>query len=125
MIAPVFHIHRARDEAIPMAHSAIHSDLPSPMRRPILHDQVEELPRGTGPLAGLLAMLMFLVVVELLRRTTGITSLIDALADAILYITPMQGFSLALDLFGAQAKTMLLVGVLLALLLVGAWLGAR
>lgn len=81
--------------------------------------------RLRGVAAGTLAMLALLVVVVVLRQLTEVTSLLDTLAEALLLYMPMGMFSLSLDLFGPQAKTMLLAGLMLVLLLIGAWLGDR
>jgi DMSO/TMAO reductase YedYZ molybdopterin-dependent catalytic subunit len=81
--------------------------------------------RRRGMAAGFLAMLAYLVVVEVLRQATEVTSLLDAMADALLLFMPMSLFSLALDVFGTQAKTLLLAGLLAAMLLVGIWIGHR
>jgi DMSO/TMAO reductase YedYZ molybdopterin-dependent catalytic subunit len=78
-----------------------------------------------GWLAGAIAMLGMLAVLILGRSITGTVSLVDALADAMLLAMPLSVFSWLLDLLGQQAKTFLLVGLLLLLILVGAWLGGR
>jgi len=79
--------------------------------------------RRRGLIAGLLAMLAMLVVVVILRQTSEVSSLLDALADALLLFLPMSLFSLSLDVFGAQAKTMLLAGLMVGLLGTGALIG--
>ncbi len=78
-----------------------------------------------GVAAGVLAMLGFLVVVVVLRQLTQVVSLLDAMADALLRYLPMGMFSLSLDLFGTQAKTLLLAGLMVALLVLGAIIGWR
>lgn len=78
-----------------------------------------------GVIAGVLAMLALLVVVVILRQLTQVVSLLDALADALLRYLPMGMFSLSLDLFGTQAKTLLLAGLMAALLVLGGVIGWR
>src|SRR5690606_6686252 len=53
----------------------------------------------------------------------GTLSLLDTLADGILLVMPLSLFSWFLDLFGTQAKTLLLVGLAILMLLVGAGIG--
>jgi len=79
--------------------------------------------RRRGLIAGLLASLAMLVVVVVIRRLSDARSLLDALADALLLLMPMGMFSLALDLFGSQAKTIMLGGLMLALIGIGALIG--
>ncbi len=79
--------------------------------------------RWRGIAAGVLAMLAMLAVVVVTRSLFDIPSLIDAMADALLLILPMQMFSLALDLFDAQAKTMMLAGLMLLLIILGGLIG--
>lgn len=86
-------------------------------------DQRRTRDRRRGVLAGVLAMLALLMVVIILREATGTVSLLDAMADALLFYLPMGMFSLALDLFGMQAKTLLLAGLMLVLLIIGGWIG--
>jgi len=78
-----------------------------------------------GRLAGAVAMLGMLAAIVLGRIALNAVSLLDSLADALLLAMPLSVFSWLLNLLGTQAKTMLLVGLLLALLLIGAWLGGR
>ncbi|HEV2067706.1 MAG TPA: hypothetical protein VGR08_12800, partial [Thermomicrobiales bacterium] len=73
--------------------------------------------------AGALAAVAMLVVLIVLRSFTGIVSLIDSLADALLLVMPMGIFSLMLEIFGSQAKTLLLVGLIALLVLGGALVG--
>lgn len=73
--------------------------------------------------AGALAAMAMLVVMVVLRSLTGIVSLIDSLADALLLVMPMGIFSLMLEIFGSQAKTLLLVGLIALLVLGGAFVG--
>jgi len=79
--------------------------------------------RWRGVAAGVLAMVAMLAVVVVTRSLFDSPSLIDAMADALLLVLPMQMFSLALDLFDAQAKTMMLAGLLLLLLVAGGLIG--
>jgi DMSO/TMAO reductase YedYZ molybdopterin-dependent catalytic subunit len=79
--------------------------------------------RWRGVAAGVLAMLALLAVVIVTRSLFDATSLIDAMADALLLVLPMQMFSLALELFNAQAKTMMLAGLMLLLLIAGGGIG--
>jgi DMSO/TMAO reductase YedYZ molybdopterin-dependent catalytic subunit len=78
-----------------------------------------------GRLAGAIAMLGMLGVFVLGRRGAGAISLLDALADALLLAMPISVFSWLLEMLGPQAKTLLLVGLVLVLVLIGAWLGGR
>ena len=68
-------------------------------------------------------MLAMLVVVVFTRQLSDASSLIDALADALLLFLPLSVFSLALDVFGTQAKTMLLAGLMLLLVAIGGLIG--
>jgi len=79
--------------------------------------------RRRGLVAGVLAMLAMLVVVVVTRQLSEASSLIDALADALLLFLPLSLFSLALDVFGTQAKTMLLAGLMVLLVAIGALIG--
>ena len=79
--------------------------------------------RYFGMVAGVLAAIAMLVVVIAMRRLTAVASLVDALADALLLYLPISIFSLTLGVFGAQAKTLLLVGLFAGLLLAGAAIG--
>lgn len=86
-------------------------------------DERAKRDRRRGLTAGALAMLAMLVVVVITRRLSDASSLIDALADALLLFLPLSLFSLALDIFGTQAKTMLLAGLMLFLVGIGALIG--
>lgn len=79
----------------------------------------------TGRLIGAVAMLAFLAVAIIGREWFDIISLLDTLADGILLFLPLAVFSWMLDLFEAQAKTMLLIGIALAMVVIGAWIGGR
>src|SRR5688500_17145224 len=81
--------------------------------------------RWRGAAAGTLGMLALLVVVIVLRQLTETVSLLDAMADALLRYLPMSMFSLSLDLFGTQAKTLLLAGLMAGLLVLGGVIGWR
>lgn len=74
-------------------------------------------------IAGALAAMAMLVVMVVMRAITGIVSLIDSLADALLLVLPMGIFSLMLRVFGSQAKTLMLVGLIALLILGGAFVG--
>ncbi|MGC4190210.1 MAG: molybdopterin-dependent oxidoreductase [Thermomicrobiales bacterium] len=76
-----------------------------------------------GLLAGTLAAIAALVAMIGLRAVTGIVSLLDILADGLLLALPISVFSTILGLFGKQAKTFLLIGLMLAIVLIGAWCG--
>ena len=76
-----------------------------------------------GLLAGAIAAIAALVAMIGLRAITGIVSLLDILADGLLLALPISLFSGMLDLFGKQAKTLLLVGLMAFIVLVGAWAG--
>ncbi len=79
--------------------------------------------RYQGMAAGALAAIAMLTVVVAMQRLTTVASFIDALADALLLYLPIGIFSLMLGVFGAQAKTLLLVGLFVGLLLIGAAIG--
>ncbi|CAA9576891.1 MAG: hypothetical protein AVDCRST_MAG87-2947 [uncultured Thermomicrobiales bacterium] len=79
--------------------------------------------RYQGMAAGVLAAIAMLTVVVAMQRLTSVASLIDALADALLLYLPLGIFSLMLEAFGAQAKTLLLVGLFGGLLLIGVAIG--
>ena len=76
-----------------------------------------------GAFAGALAAVAMLVVIVVARATTGVISLLDVLADALLLALPVGLFAALLDAFGSHAKTLLLGGLLVAILLLGAALG--
>lgn len=78
-----------------------------------------------GRLFGAVAMLAMLAVLIIGRSTAGAVSLLESLADALLLAMPLSLFSWLLDLLGTQAKTLLLLGLVLLLVLIGAWLGGR
>jgi len=86
-------------------------------------DQRAARDRRRGLIAGVLASLAMLVTVVVIRQLSDASSLLDALADALLLFLPMGMFSLALDLFGPQAKTMMLGGLMIALIAIGALIG--
>lgn len=76
-----------------------------------------------GLVAGAVAAIAALVTMVGLRAVTGIVSLLDLLADGLLLAMPISLFSGMLGLFGQQAKTLLLLGLMLAIILIGAWAG--
>jgi DMSO/TMAO reductase YedYZ molybdopterin-dependent catalytic subunit len=79
--------------------------------------------RRRGAIAGMIAAVAMLVVIIVIRRATGVTSLLDALADALLLALPISLFSFMLDTFGPQAKTLLLTGLVVAMIALGGVLG--
>ena len=79
--------------------------------------------RWRGAIAGVLAALAMLSVVIVTRQVLDTHSLIDAMADGLLLVLPMGMFSLALDLFGAQAKTTMLAGLMVLLIVLGGLIG--
>lgn len=79
--------------------------------------------RTRGAIAGIVASIAMLVIVVLIRRATGVTSLLDALADALLLALPISLFSFMLETFGPQAKTLLLAGLVILMVLIGGTLG--
>jgi len=79
--------------------------------------------RYRGMAAGVLAAIAMLVVIVAMQHLTTVISLIDAFADALLLYLPISIFSLMLTMFGPQAKTLLLVGLIAGLLLIGAAIG--
>ena len=79
--------------------------------------------RLRGLLAGAIAAIAMLVTIIGLRALTGVISFLDVLADALLLLLPIDAFSAMLSVFGPQAKTLLLVGLIAVLILIGAWLG--
>ena len=70
--------------------------------------------RYRGLLAGALGALAMIAVFILLRTFTDNVSVIDAIADATLLAMPISVFSSLLETFGAQAKTLFLVGLVLS-----------
>jgi len=76
-----------------------------------------------GLLAGAIAAVAALVAMIGTRAITGIVSLLDILAEGLLLALPISLFSGMLGLFGKQAKTLLFVGLLVTIVLVGAWCG--
>lgn len=88
-------------------------------------DHIPPHTRWIGRLIGAVAMLAMLAAVVIGRALAGTLSLLDTLADALLLAMPLGVFSWLLDLFGPQAKTLLLAGLVLLLVLIGAWIGGR
>jgi DMSO/TMAO reductase YedYZ molybdopterin-dependent catalytic subunit len=88
-----------------------------------LHTRQARRDRWRGRLAGLLAALAMLTVIVALRPLIDAVSLLDTLADALLLILPIEVFQWFLEIFGKQAKTLLLVGLVGGLLVLGLWLG--
>lgn len=77
----------------------------------------------SGTIAGGIAMLGALVILQLLTLLTGIRPLAESLADGILLILPVEIFSQLKTTFGDHAKTWLFIGILLGFLLLGCALG--
>ncbi len=97
------------------------SDLsPSTSRKPF---DGERQDRIRGLLAGATAAVAMLMAIIGLRALTGVVSFLDVLADALLLVLPIGLFSALLGAFGTQAKTLLLVGLIVVLILIGAVLG--
>jgi DMSO/TMAO reductase YedYZ molybdopterin-dependent catalytic subunit len=76
-----------------------------------------------GLAAGAFAAIVALAVVVVLKETTGIVSLLDALAEVTLSWLPLGLFSALLRIFGTSAKAWLFVGIAAALILIGAGVG--
>src|SRR5262249_33716145 len=85
----------------------------------------DDAPRSTwlGPVAGAFAAVVGLAVVVVRKETTGVVSLLDALAEVILSWLPLGLFSALLRLFGTAAKAWLFVGIAATLILIGAGVG--
>ncbi len=76
-----------------------------------------------GRIAGAIAMLLALATLVGLRAATGLISLLDALAEVTIEIMPMALFSRLLGIFETDAKAALLVGIVVVITLMGAWIG--
>src|SRR6476661_3729607 len=76
-----------------------------------------------GPVAGAFAAAVGLAVVVVLKETTGVVSLLDALAEVTLSWIPLGLFSALLRVFGTAAKAWLFVGIAVTLILIGAGVG--
>ncbi|MGC4104755.1 MAG: molybdopterin-dependent oxidoreductase [Thermomicrobiales bacterium] len=83
----------------------------------------EERSKRDGLIAGAMAAIAALVTMIGLRAVTGIVSLLDVLADALLLAMPISLFSEIMGIFGKQAKTLLLLGLMACIILIGAWAG--
>ncbi len=79
--------------------------------------------RWRGVAAGVLASLALLAVVAITWQLFETISLLDAMADALLLAIPMGWFSFALETFGAQAKTLMLAGLMIVLVIGGGLVG--
>jgi len=121
--------HHESERHVVMTDTVHHPESRGSAPRPI---ETSSLPRSAerarrdarrGMAAGALAAVAMLVVIIVLRSLTGIVSLIDSLADALLLVMPMGIFSFMLEIFGSQAKTLLLVGLIALLVLGGALVG--
>lgn len=77
----------------------------------------------SGALAGISAMLGTLVVLQFVAVFIGSRAFIESLADGILLIIPVDVFSWLKTNLGAQAKTWLYVGIVLAMLAIGSFIG--
>lgn len=82
-------------------------------------------PRRIGILAGVIGMLAAIITLQFGEWWFGAVSIIDTLADGVLLILPVSAFSALKDIFGTQAKTLLLIGIILGMLITGAWSGMR
>ena len=79
--------------------------------------------RRRGVIAGVLATLVMLVVVAVLRYTTGFQSLPEIIAEGIVGLMPASVFSAVLDRLQKAAQPVLYVGILIGMLAVGGLLG--
>ena len=79
--------------------------------------------RWNGAIAGAFAALVGLAVVVVLKETTGVVSILDALAEVLLSWIPVSLFSALLGLFGTSAKAWLFVGIAAMLILIAAGAG--
>ncbi len=70
-------------------------------------------------------MLVALATLVGLRAVTDLISLLDALAEVTIEIMPMALFSRLLGIFETDAKAVLLVGLIVVITLMGAWIGPR
>ncbi|HEU0163989.1 MAG TPA: molybdopterin-dependent oxidoreductase, partial [Thermomicrobiales bacterium] len=107
-------------EPNPVPPNPLAANQPTESKNPI---DRERLDLWRGVTAGGVAGIIMLVTIILLRSFTGIISFLDVLADALLLVLPISWFAALLSLFGAQAKTLLLVGLMALLILLGAWVG--
>ncbi|MCO5229003.1 MAG: molybdopterin-dependent oxidoreductase [Thermomicrobiales bacterium] len=73
-----------------------------------------------GALAGIAAMLGALVAMQFMAMLLETRQFIDALADGLLVLIPLDWFSWLKSTLGEQAKTWLYAGLLLGFLVVGA-----
>lgn len=74
-------------------------------------------------MAGAFAALVGLAVIVILKETTGIVSILDALAEVILGWMPISLFSALIGIVGTAAKAWLFVGIAALLILIGAIAG--
>lgn len=88
-----------------------------------MNDNTAQRDQWYGRLAGAIAMLAMLTVIVVARSLVDAITLLDTIADALLLALPIGVFAWLLDLFGQHAKTLLLVGLVLACILIGIWLG--
>ena len=79
--------------------------------------------RWNGAIAGAFAALIGLAVVVILKETTGVVSILDALAEVILGWMPISLFSALIGIVGTAAKAWLFVGIVVMLVVIGAAAG--
>jgi len=79
--------------------------------------------RWNGAIAGAFAALVGLAVVVILKETTGVVSILDALAEVLLSWMPLRLFSALISIVGTAAKAWLFVGITALLMLIGAATG--
>ena len=77
----------------------------------------------TGTIAGVIGMLGSLATLQILNWLTDVRPLAESLADGILLLLPVDLFGTMKEALGDQAKTWLLIGILIGFLLLGAGLG--
>lgn len=79
--------------------------------------------RWIGAIAGAFAALVGLAIVVILKETTGVVSILDALAEVLLGWMPISLFSALIGIVGTTAKAWLFVGITVMLILFGAAAG--
>lgn len=96
--------------------------VPAPVAPPTHPSVAGQFP-WAGRVAGAIAMLLALATLVGLRALTGLISLLDALAEVTIEIMPMALFERLLGIFQTDAKAALLVGLIVGITIVGAWVG--
>lgn len=79
--------------------------------------------RRIGFSAGVAAAVVFVVAVVVLRLITGIPSLLEIVADGLLFLVPGAMFSAVLDTMQRSAKPLLYLGMVVGTVVVGGLLG--